>query len=48
MRRLLEGVAYSDLSVNSMAFIRGQRLFEALRLLEKYGISVFISMVAFV
>ena len=34
-RSLLEGDAYSELSVGSAALNRGQRLFEARRLLEE-------------
>ena len=34
-RRLLVGGAYSDLSVNGAAFIRGWRFFEVWRLLEE-------------
>ena len=35
VRRLLEGGAYSDLSVSVEGLNRGRRLFEALRLLEE-------------
>ena len=35
LRRLLEGGAYSDFSINDIALIRGWRLFEARYLLEE-------------
>ena len=48
MQSLSESGAYSDLTVNSVALIRKQRLFEARRLSEeirhlKYGIFILTS-----
>ena len=43
-RRLIEGGAYSDLSVNGVAIIRERHLFEVRRFLEKISVCNFQSM----